>query len=37
MENHKPVFTTLERALVAVVAATSIVAVIGLVQGFVSV
>ena len=37
VENHKPVFTTVEKVLVAVVAATSVVAVIGLVQGFVSV
>jgi hypothetical protein len=31
------VFTSVEKILVAVVAATSVVAVIGLVQGFVSV
>jgi arginine:ornithine antiporter/lysine permease len=37
VENHKPVFTTIEKVLVGVVAATSVVAVIGLVQGFVSV
>jgi arginine:ornithine antiporter/lysine permease len=37
VENHKPVFTNIEKLLVAVVAATSVVAVIGMVQGFVSV
>ena len=37
VESRKPVFTTVEKVLVAVVAATSVVAVIGLVQGFVSV
>ena len=37
VQNHQPVFTTGERILVGAVAATSVVAVIGLVQGFVSV
>ena len=37
VEEKKPVFTAVERVLVAVVTATSVVAVIGLVQGFVSV
>jgi arginine:ornithine antiporter/lysine permease len=36
-ENHLPVFTAVEKVLVGVVAATSVVAVIGLFQGFVSV
>ena len=37
MENQKPVVTTVEKVLVAVVAATSVVAVIVMGQGFVSV
>ena len=36
-ENHLPVFTAVEKVLVAVVTATSVLAVIGLFQGFVSV
>jgi len=36
-ENRQPVFTAVERVLVGVVAIVSVVAVVGLVQGFVSV
>ena len=37
VENHKPVFTAPEKVVVGVVAAVSAVAVLGLVQGFVTV
>jgi arginine:ornithine antiporter / lysine permease len=37
VENHKPVFTALEKVIVGIVTAVSAVAILGLVQGFVTV